>query len=74
MRENVGSQMEFGRYRKKRMLNDRLAEIDELRKSINAQKEALAKAIAMDKVNSRKSMRGGGSRASTNAIRAWLAP
>lgn len=65
VRENVGSQMEFRRYRKKRMLSDRLAEIDELRKSINAQKEALAMATAID-VTSRKSTRGGSSRASAN--------
>jgi len=41
MRGSVGSQLEFNRYRRKRMLSERLAEIDQLRRDIQNQKEAL---------------------------------
>jgi hypothetical protein len=54
LRGNVGSQMEFRRFRKKKMLSDRLDEIAELRKSIEDQKAALA---ALDKKASRKQSR-----------------
>eukprot|EP00605_Chrysophyceae_sp_TOSAG23-4_P000095 GSChrysophyteH1.ASY1.ANO1.100.1 assembled CDS len=41
LRTNVASTMEFARYRRKRLLGERLAEIDELRQEIQRQKEAL---------------------------------
>ena len=41
IRSSVGSQMEFNRYRRKKMLTERLAEIDQLRREIQSQKETL---------------------------------
>jgi len=41
LRGSVGSQMEFNRYRRKRMLSERLEEIDQLRRDIQKQKDSL---------------------------------
>lgn len=57
IRNNVGSQVEFKRYRRKRELNDRLAEIEELKTKINIEKEHLMR--MENKMNSRGSTRGG---------------